>query len=52
MDRLAEFLGALVPADQAIGATSLDCGAVVPGALTGFDAEIWRAFEQKFLSPK
>ena len=52
MDRLAEFLGALVPADPALGATSLDGGAVVPGALTGFDAEIWRAFEHKFLSRK
>ena len=52
LDRLAEFLGALVPADPALGTTSLDGGAVVPGALTGFDAEIWRAFEHEFLSPK
>ena len=52
MDRLTEFFGALVPPDPALGATSLDGGAVVPGALRAFEAETWHAFEQKFLSPR
>jgi glycine cleavage system H protein len=52
MDRLAEFLWSGLPADPALGATSLGGSAVVPGSFKGFDEKIWRAFEHEFLTPK
>ena len=51
-DRFCEFIGAHIPADLALGATSLDGGLPAVGSLTQMSDEAWNAFEASFLSTK
>ncbi len=48
-DRFCEFIGAQIPADLALGATSLDGGLPAVGSLTQLSDEAWNAFEEGFL---
>ncbi len=48
-DRFCEFIGASIPADLALGATSLDGGLPAVGSLTQLSDEAWNAFEAGFL---
>ncbi len=49
LDRFSEFIGANIPADLALGATSLDGGLPALGSLTQLSDEAWNAFEAGFL---
>ncbi len=48
-DRFSEFIGGNIPADLALGATSLDGGLPAVGSLTELSDDVWSAFEAEFL---
>lgn len=51
VDRFREFLEVqLAPSPELGFATSQDAGLPMPGALSQFDAEAWKAFEREFVS--
>ena len=53
VDRFREFLEAqLTPSPELGFATSQDAGLPMPGALSQFDAEAWKAFEREFVSKR
>ena len=47
--RFCEFIGVNIPADLALGATSVDGGLPALGSLTQLSDQAWRAFEAGFL---
>ncbi len=51
-DRFCEFIGSNIPADLALGATSLDGGLPAVGSLIHLSDEAWNTFEAQFLKAK